>query len=136
MIEVTKINMLTKDGGVSLTANWDAGLFNILAHHILKTQTLTDSINISFNLNNGGFASITLGGNRTLNAATNQTAGGHYFLIVKQDTTGSRTLAWNANYLFPGGTDPVLSTAANAIDIFEFISDGTNMYGVANYNFS
>ena len=53
-----------------------------------------------------------------------------------QDGTGSRTLAYNAIYKWPAGVAPVLSTAANAIDILTFVSDGTNMYGVAQKAFA
>jgi hypothetical protein len=38
-------------------------------------------------------------------------------IVIKQDGTGSRTLAYSGNWKFAGGTDPVLSTAANAKDV-------------------
>jgi hypothetical protein len=63
---------------------------------------------------------ITLGGNRTLAAPTNLTAGqtGHIYLI--QDGTGSRTLSYNSVFQFAGGSDPVLTTGANAVDLLVF----------------
>ena len=76
-----------------------------------------------------------MGGARTLNAPTNQISGGTYTLIVKQDATGARTLAFNAIYKFPGATDPIISVTANAIDIIGFVSDGTFMYGTFAQNF-
>lgn len=93
------------------------------------TQTLTDGANIAWNLNSGGFATVTLGGNRTLDNPTNMQNGGTYVLIVKQDATGSRTLVYGNAYQWAGGTDPVLSTAVNAVDIFSFVCDGSVMYG-------
>jgi hypothetical protein len=43
-----------------------------------------------------------------------------------QDATGSRTVAWPANTTWPSnGSAPVLSTAANAQDIFKFTYNGT-----------
>ena len=39
--------------------------------------------------------------------------------IITQDATGGRTLAWPANIKWPGGQAPVLSTAANRVDIVQ-----------------
>ena len=98
--------------------------------------TLTDAATIAWNLTTQPSAVVTLTDNRTLDAPSNQKAGGTYILIIKQDGTGGRTLAWNAAYKFPGGSDPVLSTGINAVDVVSFVSDGTSMYGMASYNFS
>ena len=92
------------------------------------TQTLTDGTNISWNTDLGQVAKVTLAGNRTLNAPTNLENGGFYSIEVTQDSTGSRTLAFNAVFKFAGGTAPTLTTAANSIDFFNFRSDGTNLY--------
>lgn len=91
-------------------------------------QTLTDGATINWNLALGVAATVTLAGNRTLANPTNMASGYSYSIIVKQDATGSRTLAYGSAYKWSGGT-PVLSTTANAVDIITFISDGTNMYG-------
>lgn len=107
------------------------------AQQSIPVTTLTDGANISWNLNNGNTAQVTLGGNRTLDNPTNMVNGGTYILKVTQDGTGSRTLSYGANYLWAnGGTAPTLSTAAGAVDILTFYSDGTNMYGVAQLDFS
>ncbi len=97
--------------------------------------TLTDAATVAWDFSLGPIATVTLGGNRTLGAPTNIGVG-TWALIVKQDGTGSRTLAYNAAYLWPGGTDPVLSTAANAVDLLTFISDGTIVLGAATKLFS
>jgi hypothetical protein len=52
-------------------------------------------------------------------------------IYLKQDATGSRTITtWGGNYKFAGGVKPVLSTAANAIDIISYTIgvDGTTLY--------
>jgi hypothetical protein len=68
---------------------------------------------------------------------TSLQAGQTYMLLIQQDTTGGRVITWNSNFKWPGGTPPVLSTAANAIDIFSFIADGTgHLYGVAQKGFA
>jgi len=93
--------------------------------------TLTDAASIAWNLATGGFATVTLAGTRALANPTNMVAGGRYTLIVKQDGTGSRSLTYGTAYKFAGGTAPTLSTAASAIDILTFVSDGTSMYCIA-----
>jgi hypothetical protein len=112
-----------------------------VAQEYTRTQnfnatTLTDGASISWDLSQNQVCSVTLAGNRTLAAPTNQVDGATYILIVKQDATGSRTLTFNSTYKFPGGTAPTLSTGANDVDIVTFVSDGTNMYGVSQLDFS
>lgn len=92
------------------------------------TQTLTDAATINWNMTNGTIATVTLGGNRTMAAPTNLGAR-PVILVVNQDATGSRTITWNSVFKWPAGSAPVLSTAANAKDIFSFFTDGTNLYG-------
>ena len=102
----------------------------------IARTTLTDAVNIAWNLASNQVATVTLGGNRTLDNPTNMINGGNYELIVKQDATGSRTLAYGTAYKWPGGVVPVLSTAANAIDLLTFTSDGTSMFGVFSKGFA
>ena len=97
---------------------------------------LSDGASISWDASANQVAKVTLAGNRTLAAPTNLVDGATYILRVIQDATGNRTLAYNSVFKFPGGAAPTLSTAANAIDILTFISDGTNMYGVFQGDFS
>jgi len=93
-------------------------------------ETLTDGANIDWNLQTQQVAKVTLGGNRTLNAPTNQNAGGFYSLLIIQDGTGSRTLSFNSTYKFTGATAPTLTTTASAKDLIVFRSDGTNLLEV------
>jgi len=88
---------------------------------------LTDALSIAWDAVSNQVASVTLAGNRTLAAPTNLKDGATYILTVKQDAIGGRTLAYNTVFKFAGGTAPTVSTAANAVDILTFISDGTNM---------
>ena len=67
---------------------------------------------------------------RALGAATNQVDGAVYVLTVIQDGTGSRTLSFNSNYKFTGGSAPTLTTTAAARDILVFVSNGTNMFEI------
>jgi hypothetical protein len=122
-------------GGTTLTKIDKDGVITA-PQYAATAQTLTDGSTINWNMNSGAKATVTLGGNRTLAAPTNLVDGATYILIVKQDATGSRTLTFNSAYKFPGGTDPTLSTAANAVDILTFISDGTSLFGVCQKAFA
>ena len=62
--------------------------------------------------------------------------GATYVLTVKQDATGSRTLAYGTAYKWPGGTAPTLSTGANDVDIMTFVSDGSSVFGVIQKDFA
>jgi len=93
-------------------------------------QTLTDGATIDWNLSTQQVAKVTLAGNRTLNAPTNQQAGAFYSLAIIQDGTGSRTATFNSVYKFTGATAPTLTTTASAKDIIIFKSDGTNLLEV------
>jgi hypothetical protein len=98
--------------------------------------TLVDVASILWNLEDDPTAKALLAGNRALANPTNMVAGATYILIVTQDITGTRTLTYDTVYKFPGGTPPVLSVAPNAIDVLVFVSDGTNMLGNINKDFS
>ena len=77
---------------------------------------LTDGATITADFALANNFSVTLGGSRTLANPTNQTAGASGSIWITQDGTGSRTLAYGANWDFSGGTAPTLSTAAGAVD--------------------
>ncbi len=70
-------------------------------------------------------AKVTLGGNRTLGAASSATTGQFISLLVIQDGTGSRTLTWNAAYEFAADTAPTLTTTAAKGDLFVFRYNGS-----------
>lgn len=100
-----------------------------------NATTLTDAASIAWAAGDNQVASVTLGGNRTLADPSGLQDGATYILRVIQDGTGSRTLAYGSAYKWPSGVAPTLSTGAGAIDVLTFISDGTNMYGVAQLDF-
>ena len=81
---------------------------------------LTDGATITPNMNNANNFSVTLGGNRTLANPTNLTAGQSGVIVITQDGTGSRTLAYGSNFKFPGGAAPTLTTTANAVDVLAY----------------
>ena len=100
----------TASGGVSLTGGAAA---NITA--------LSDGATITIDMATACHHSVTLGGNRTFAAPSNQVVGQSGSIFITQDGTGSRTASFNAAFKFVGGTAPTLSTAAAAIDRIDYI---------------
>lgn len=99
-------------------------------------QTLTDAATVNWDCALGGYAKVTLGGSRTMAAPTNTRNGAVYILEVIQDGTGSRTLTWNAAFVWSGGTAPTLTTTAGKRDFFTFICSNGNLYGIGTTNFA
>lgn len=117
-------------GSVSTTGNIVAG-----GQAYSATNTLTDATTITPDFDAGNVQTVTLAGNRTLANPSNLKDGATYIVIVKQDATGSRTLSYGTAYKWPGGSPPVLTTTASAVDILTFVSDGTVLYGVVQGDF-
>lgn len=89
---------------------------------------LTDASTVASNFDLGNNFSLTIGGNRTLGNPSNVVAGQAGQIVVTQDGTGSRTLAYGSDWKFAGGTPPVLSTAGGAIDILSYyVIDSTHI---------
>jgi hypothetical protein len=88
--------------------------------------TLTDAANIAVDAATGDEFTVTLGGNRTIDAPTNPINGRMMLFRLRQDATGSRTITWNAAFAFTTGLPaPTLSTGANKIDYVGFVYDST-----------
>jgi hypothetical protein len=94
--------------------------------------SLTDAATIAVDLSLGNNFSVTLAGNRTLGAPTNQTAGQSGVIVVTQDSTGSRTLAYNSVYKFAGGTAPTLTTTASAVDVLAYYVESSTRITVTS----
>lgn len=110
----------TADKVVTTDVMWSAAAF----------VALTPGTNVATDLSSGINFTLAMGGNYTLDNPTNGKAGQQGVIEITQDATGSRLLTFGANWKFAGGVDPVLSTAANAIDLlyFEVLSDGSTVY--------
>jgi hypothetical protein len=93
---------------------------------------LTDAATIAVDLSLGNNFTVTLAGNRTLGAPTNTTAGQSGVIVVTQDSTGSRTLAYNSVYKFAGGTAPTLTTTASAVDVLAYYVESSTRITVTS----
>ncbi len=93
---------------------------------------LSDGATIAVDLSLGNNFTVTLAGNRTLGAPSNVTAGQSGVIVVTQDGTGSRTLAYNSAYKFAGGTAPTLTTTASAVDVLAYYVESSSRITVTS----
>ena len=111
-------------------------IFNQILQRIGGTQggtytalKLTTGVAL-WNLSSNPIAVLTLASGSNILTITNMVAGAPpYRITLIQPGSGSAgTVTWPSNTVFPGGVAPTLSTANNAVDVFTFVSDGTNFY--------
>jgi hypothetical protein len=87
----------------------------------------TDAATVTFNMDLSDKHQVILAGNRTL-ALTNDNDGQAMFIVLQQDTTGSRLVSWWTGILWPDGTVPTLTTTASKRDVFSFMRLSTGVY--------
>lgn len=88
---------------------------------------LTDAATIAWDMQFGLNATVTLAGNRTLGNPTNKPdAGASGFFVVKQDGTGSRTLAFDTDWDAVNGAISLNATAGDETQLAWFY-DGTKL---------
>lgn len=101
------------------------GSKSVLGNPYLAEVTLTDGATITWTPTSGTEAVVTLAGNRTLDLNAIPPAGTWLNIRVIQDATGSRTLAYSADFDFGDAGTPVLTTTANKDDVLSFRSNGS-----------
>ena len=106
----------TASGGIKLIGGAEA---NITA--------LSDGSTITIDMATACHHSVTLAGNRTFAAPSNQVVGQAGSIFITQDGSGSRTASFNAAFKFVGGTAPTLSTAAAAVDRIDYVILSSNV---------
>ena len=85
----------------------------------VTTTALTSGV-ITFDFGAGNNFDITLGGNSTLQTPTTPSGGQTGTITIRQDGTGSRTLAYSGGWQFSGGTAPTLTTTASGTDVLSY----------------
>ena len=121
---------------------------NTLQKAVLKNYTETikaignTGTSTTLDLADGNVFTATLNGNCTFTftTGTNSAPNAQSFtLILTNDGSAGRTIAWPASVKFPNASTPSRTTAASKTDIWSFMSpdNGTTWYGnIALYNFS
>ena len=99
-----------------------------------ESTALTSGTSVTLDLNAGTVFTITLAHNIGTFTWSNPASSGYasvFSLKVTQDGTGSRTISWPASVDWASGTAPTLSSGANDVDVFVFLTvdGGTTYYG-------
>lgn len=95
---------------------------------VVTQGTITVNTNLSMTGRENALWIVTLGANNLKVSITGWSAGSTVTLVLKQDGTG-RTGTQLPTSKWEGAVVPVVTTTANAIDIYTFFYDGTNQYG-------
>ena len=106
----------TASGGVSLTGGAAA---NVTA--------LSDGATITIDMATACHHSVTLGGNRTFAAPSNQVVGQSGSIFITQPSSGNYTVAYNSAFKFAGGSTPTASTSSDAVDRIDYIVLSSNV---------
>ena len=81
----------------------------------------------TWNVGNSPNATLTLTANRTL-SISGDTNGGIYTLLVRQDGTGGRTLAFPSGWKWRGGIADTIASGANAETLITIRRIGSSIY--------
>ena len=123
--------LLTSDGGGGITAEtnftFDGSTAILDGNLQIIQQTLTDASIVSWNLDNGSNAKVTLGGSRTL-GITNMNTGDTGVILVKQGTGTTHTLSLPGGSVIIGGGTYTTTTTSGGVDVLGVYYDGTNYY--------
>ncbi len=105
-------------------------------YRAITQQTLIDQATITWDLNSGQDAIVTLGGIRVLANPTNAVNGMVAILEIRQDATGSRTItSWGSEITWSGDTAPTLTTTPNRKDIITLRRSNNKWVGTFSGNY-
>ena len=104
---------------VSGTLIVDAQSFGVVSSAVTSGVILLD-----FSANNN--FDITLEGNSTLAPSVVPSGGQSGAIYLRQDGTGSRTLAYSGGWAFSNGTAPTLTTTASGTDLLAYYAASPN----------
>lgn len=138
---ITAVGILKGAGAGSIsaaTAGTDyAGISNVqtfTAGQRGEVTALTSASTITPNLADSNNFSVTLDTNATLANPTNIVAGQSGAIVITQDATGSRTLAYGSYWKFAGATAPTLTTTASAVDVLVYYVESSTRITAALLN--
>jgi hypothetical protein len=137
-----ELTLSVADPGADVTVTIPASTTTLAGLAVAQSYTkaqrgtpvaLTDAATIAVDMSLGNNFSVTLGGNRTLGDPSNVTAGQSGVIVITQDGTGSRTLAYaGTKYKFAGGTAPTLTTTAAAVDVLAYYCESATRITVTS----
>jgi hypothetical protein len=89
--------------------------------------TDSDGATIAFDCAVSSKHVVTLGGNRIL-AVAGDAVGQTFWIWLKQDGSGNRTVTWWSGISWPGGSPPTLTVTAAKYDVFAFVKLSAGVY--------
>lgn len=120
-------NTSTVNLALSPAQVWTAAAFGTL------TDAATIAVDMSTFINASVLLTAVVGATRALGAPSNAKPGQSGCIKITQSSGGSNALTYNSAWVFTGGVDPTLSTAANAIDLlFYFVISSGVIYAQLN----
>lgn len=143
-VQITSLqanDMLIRNTGNTLWINQNFGTTvtnsNITLKQYQETRVDLGSTggNITLNMANGSIFAMTATSNISNIALSNAGVGASGTLIITQDGTGGKTLTTTSAWKFAGASK-TLSTAAGAIDIISFLTDGTTVYATLSKGYA
>ncbi|MBI3933487.1 MAG: hypothetical protein HY316_02265 [Acidobacteria bacterium] len=124
-LDSTHLRATLDSSGLSLAGSITASKY--LTSHL---EAVTFSATPAFDAALGNSFKMTLTGNVTSSTISNPQTGEFITLLLCQDGTGSRTMAWPSSLKLAGGSY-TLTTGANKCDSVTAVYDGTSWYETA-----
>lgn len=109
--------------GAMILSGQDATLNSVS----LTRQTLTDASTITWDLNSGSLANVTITASRTL-SISNPINGQRGSLLVTVSGSTNRTLTLPGNSVMSGGAPTTVTITGTRTVCFDFVYDGTNYH--------
>lgn len=101
---------------------------------VTNSSLISGVITLDFGASNN--FEFVLGGNSTLASPTTPSGGQTGSITIRQDGTGSRTLAYSGVWNFQGGSAPTLTTTASGVDILTYYcSSSTEIQAIATLDY-
>jgi hypothetical protein len=85
------------------------------------------SSSFAIDMSTGNNYNFTIAGNITLNNPTNTQPGQSGVIMITQDGTGSRTLAYQSHWNFVDGTAPTITAGAGTTSVLAYMVQDTDM---------
>lgn len=127
--------LTTTGNGSSLTGITASQVGAAPATTALQTATCSGTL-ASIAADTGPFQQVTLNANCTVTAWTQPGSGAKRItVLLVQDATGTRTITWPSGTKWPGGSAPILTTAANSVDAVSCLLTGSAVYCAAANDF-
>ena len=109
--------LMQVQGALTVSGAFTGGAASFAGRALTVPQTVVAASNTTINTEMSNAFIVTMGTNITTLSLSNATAGHALTIVFKQDATGNRTIVWPGTFKWAGGAAPVLSTAANSVDL-------------------